>query len=229
MPENWTESILRVLAYDLHIYRREHLWLPAGLLALFMIIVPLMRYSRRTDLLASAAFLGYVVPLMGGILAASAVVEDTALELQLAAPRAPWRILLERLVLLLAIVGAGALVFQAYLLALGVDLAPLGSLAARQLVWLVPALALMGLASLGALAFNGGTSGALLAGGMWILQLLLRGWFMASNWARYLFLFLGERQPQSPALPANQLLLTGLALAFLAASGLLLKRTERYL
>lgn len=220
---------MQVLIYHLRIYRREHLWLPAGLLALFIILVPLMGHADGRDAMTAAAFLGYVVPLMGGILSASAVVEDTALELQLAAPRAPWYILAERLALLLGIVGLGALAFQVYLAALGVDMSHLGSPLARQWVWLVPTLALMGLASLSALAFNGGTSGALLVGGMWILQLLLRAWFMASRWARYLFLFLGERQPQSPCLVANQLILTGMALALLAGSGLLLRRTERYL
>jgi hypothetical protein len=222
-------TLCRTLAYHLRIYRREHLWLPSGLLALFALLVPLMGDADGRDAVTAAAFLGYVVPLMGGILSASAVVEDTALELQLAAPRAPWCILAERLAVLLGIVGLGALAFQVYLVALGVDMSHLGNPLARQWVWFVPTLVLMGLASLGALAFNGGTSGALLAGGMWILQLLLRAWFMVSRWGRYLFLFLGERQPQSPYLVANQLILTGLALAFLAGSGLLLKRTERYL
>jgi hypothetical protein len=216
------------LSYHLRIYRREHLWLPAGLWGLFAIIVLFMRGDVRAAQ-AAAAFLGYVVPLMGGVLAASAVVEDPALELQFAAPRAPWRMLLERLALLLVLVTLAALTFQAYLLPLGVDLAPLGGPAGRQLVWLTPTLALMALGSLGALAFVQGTGGALLAGLMWILQLLLRGWFMASGWARYLFLFLGERWPQSPALPWNRLALLGVAIALTLACALLLEQEERYL
>lgn len=217
------------LSYHLRIYRAEQLWLPAGLWALFALMVAFMlRDSGRAYEMANS-FLGFVLPLLAGILAASAIVDDPALELQLAAPRPPWRILLERLALLLGIVGVAAVAYQVYLVALGIDIGHLGHLVARQLVWLVPSLALMGLSSLAALGFVEGTAGALLVGVIWVMQLALRGWFMASRWARYLFLFRGALQPASPDLLANRLCLVGIALALLAGAGTLLKREERYL
>ena len=85
------------LRYHLRIYRREHLALPAGLWALFAIMVAFMVSDGGRAYEMANAFLGFVLPLMAGILAASAIVDDTALELQLAAPRAPWRTLVERL------------------------------------------------------------------------------------------------------------------------------------
>lgn len=200
-----------------------------GLWVLFAIIIAIMRDEPGRLYDMAQAFLGFVLPLVAGILAASAIVDDTAIELQLAAPRAPWRTLLERLALLLAIVAAGALTFQLCLLAMGVDLSPLGSLVVRQLVWLVPAITLMGLSSLVALGLVQGTAGALAAGIVWLLQLLLKDWFIASPWARYIFLFLASMWPASPDRPLNQLCLTGLAVACTVAASLLLKRQERYL
>ncbi|HOG46668.1 MAG TPA: hypothetical protein PLJ35_03265 [Anaerolineae bacterium] len=217
------------LRYHLRIYRREHLALPAGLWTLFVLVVALMRMDGERTYDMANAFLGFILPLLAGILAASAIVDDTALELQLAAPRAPWRTLVERLALLLGIIAVAAFAYQAYLAVMGVDLAPLGNLAARQLTWLLPSLALMGLASLFALAAVQGTAGALLVGLVWLMQLLLRDWFLASPWARYLFLFMRARYSTNPALVANELCLLGVAVALTAAAGWLLKREERYL
>jgi len=208
------------LGYHLRIYRREHLALPAGLWALFALMVVFMRDNAQQTYDMANAFLGFVLPLMAGILAASAIVDDTALELQLAAPRAPWRTLVERLTLLTGIVALAAVAFQLYLA---------GNLAARQLTWLLPSLALMGLSSLASLALVQGTGGALLVGLIWLMQILLRGWFVASPWARYLFLFMRARYATNPSLAANELCLLGLAVALVAAAGWLLKREERYL
>ena len=217
------------LRYHLRIYQREHLWLPAGLWALFAILVAVMRGSGGRDYQSATAFLCYVLPLMAGVLASSAVVDDTALELQLAAPRAPWHTLLERLALLLGLVALAALAFQLYLAAMGVDLSALGNAFARQLVWLLPSLALMGLGSLAALAFVEGTAGALFAGLVWLMQLLLREWFVASPWACYGFLFMRARYPSNPYLTANELCLLGLAALLLLAAAVALEREERYL
>ncbi len=217
------------VGYHVRIYRRENLWLPAGLWALMALLIILMRGEAKRTFDIADAFLGFVLPLAAGILAAAAIVDDSALELQLAAPRAPWRTLLERLGLLLILVATAALLYQVFLALMGVDISPLGNLAARQLAWLTPSLALMGLGSVAALAFAQGTGGALLAGGMWLLQLLLKDWFAASPWARYLFVFMAARYPDHPDFWANQLCLMGITVVLVIGSALLLKREERYL
>ena len=217
------------MRYHARIYRREHLWLPGALWALFALLVILMRSEAGRAFDVANAFLGFVLPLIAGILAASAIVDDSALELQLASPRAPWRTLLERLALLLGLVAAGALLYQGYVALLGVDLSPMGKLVARQLAWLTPSLALMGLGSVTALAFAQGTNGALAAGGIWLLQLLAKDWFVDSPWARYLFVFMAARYQAHPSFLANQLCLLGVSAILIAGASLLLKQEERYL
>jgi len=217
------------IGHHLRIYRREHLWFPLAVWALFALVVGFMHRDGGRAYDTANAFLSTVLPLAAGVLSASAIVDDNALELQLAAPRAPWRILVERLALLLAIIAVAAAAFQGYLAFLGVDISGLGSVTARQSVWLVPSLALMGLSSLAALALVQGTAGALFTGVIWIMQVMARGWFIASPWGRYLFLFLGGFCPGSPDLLANQACLVALAIAFVVAASLLLRQEERYL
>jgi len=217
------------LRYHMLVYRREQIWLPAGLWGLFALLVLFFHDdpTRAPDIILG--FLNVVLPLMAGVLAASVVVEDPALELQLATPRPPWWLLLERLLLLLGLTAVAALAYQALLAAAGMDAGFLGNPLARQLVWLVPSLALMGLASVVALAFAQGMPGALVVGAMWLFQILFRDWLAASPWARFVFLFMGGMHPESPDLPANYLCLLALAAAFAVLAALMLQREERYL
>jgi glycosyltransferase involved in cell wall biosynthesis len=71
--------------------------------------------------------------------------------------------------------------------------------------------------------------GALLVGFVWLVQVMIREGISATAWGRYLYLFMGARQPGHPALVANQLTLVGLASALAVAGGLMLRRGERYL
>ncbi len=216
------------LRYHLFIYRREHFWLPLGLWSLFALMVVLMRGEGKAGDVG-VSFLGFVLPLVVGILAAPAIVDDPALELQLAAPRRSWLILVERLVVLLAIAAAAALAYQVLLLAVGIDVSYLGDVAKRQLVWLLPSLTLAVLASAAALASAHATGGAMFAGAVWISHLIFRDWFLASPWARYPFLFMGALQPDSPDLVANCVCLLAIAAMLLVMASALLKKGERYL
>ncbi len=215
--------------YHLLVYRRESLWLPAGLWALCALIVFFFRADDARGLQMAGAYLAYVLPLSTGVLASGAVLDDPALELQFATPRPAWRLLVERLGLILGLATIGAIVFQLYAAAVGVNLAPYGGLVARQLMWIVPTLALGGLGCLAALGFVGSTFGALLAGLVWVAEILLKDWFLMAGWHRYLFLYLAERAPGVPELPVSQLCIAGLAVLFVAASAVLIRREERYI
>ena len=207
-------------------YRRDQLWFPLAFLVLFIVIVLIMRHPEVRFSLARA-YLGFIVPLVGGILAAYSVLDDPALELRFSTPVRAEQTLLARLGLILAVQATCALVFQLFVGALGVDLSPLGGLLRVQLVWFLPALALASLGSTGALAGAQTAMGAFLAGAVWLIHLLMNSWFKLN--ARSVFLFLGVLVPDHPDLAVNQWVLFTGSMALLLVSWALLRRQERYL
>lgn len=214
------------LKYSWLTYRRDQLWFPLAFLALFFVILlilpnPAARYS------IARAYLGFIVPLVGGILAAYSVLDDPALELRFSTPVRAEETLLARVGLILAVQAACALIFQLFLGVLGIDLSPLGGLLGVQLVWFLPTLSLAALGCAGALAGAQTAMGAFLAGAAWLIQLLMNSWLKLN--ARYVFLFLGVIVPDHPDLAANQCVLFAGSMALLLVSWALLRRQERYL
>jgi hypothetical protein len=226
-PRHAGTSARASLRYLILTGRGDMFWLPAALWALFAIITGLMRGDQALG--AAVWFIGGVLPLIGGILAAYAVLDDPALELRFATPRPAAQVLLERLAPVLATLIVAALAFQLFAAAVGLDLGILGGPAARQAAWLVPCLAMLALGTASALILAGTTPGAMLVGLIWIFQIVARGWFNAHRWARYFGLFLGISMPDHPMLHANQAVLVGLSVLLLLGARALLARQERYL
>jgi hypothetical protein len=209
-------------------FRLEQFWFPLAFLALFSLVVGLFSDSIRSyD--ASRSFLGAVLPLMAGILSAYAVLDDHALELQFSAPRPAWLTMLERLGLILGVIAICAIVFQLFALVMGISLDSLGNIVIRQLAWLIPSLALMGLGSAFSFALANPTGGAMIVGLIWIFQVILRGWFMQDRIARYLFLFSGGIYPDDPSMRAGQIVLSLLAAVLFISAWQLFRRQERYI
>jgi hypothetical protein len=208
--------------------RLEQFWLPAALCVGFAIVALLVRGSDRLSAL-ERVYLGFVVPLSAGVLAAYAIAEDAASEIRFAAPIPAWHSLVERLGPTLVVAGVCAGAFQAALAALGGPPSPLGSKGAAQLAWLVPCTVLMAAGCTGALAGRKASAGALAVGVIWLFELIARTSFERSEWARYLLIFMGALLPDHPSLRANQCSLMGLCAGLLGLSAALLRRQERYL
>ncbi len=207
-------------------YRRDAWWFPPALLVLFFLILAIMNHPAvRFDI--ARAYLGFILPLIGGVLAAYALLDDPALELRFSTPVRAEKMLLSRLGLILAVEAGCALAFQLFAFALGVDLSPLGGFFGVQWVWFVPTLALIALSTAGSLAGAQCVVGAFLAGGVWLVQLMMKGWFEAN--ARHLFVFMGVFSPNHPDLFANRCVLLAGSMILLGISWLLLHRQERYL
>jgi hypothetical protein len=207
-------------------YRRDALWFPLAFLALFVVIFSIMNHPAIRFTIARA-YLGFILPLIGGILAAYALLDDPALELRFSTPVRAERTLLSRLGLILAVETACALAFQLFVFMLGVPLAPLGSWLGVQLVWLLPTLSLIALGCAGSLAGAQTVTGAFLVGGVWLVELMMKGWFERN--ARHLFLFLGVFTPGHPDLGANRCVLLAVSMVLLGISWVLLHRQERFL
>ncbi len=214
--------------YTVLTLRLDLLWLPGVLWVLFALVTWLKHTSPQVFEVA-AGFSGVGLPLVAGILASSAVLDNPALELHFAAPRPAWRVLLERQALILALITTASLTFQMYLLLLNVDVSRLGSPIIRQLAWLLPTLALMGLGCAGAFVLKQSMGGALLVGVVWVVQLIAHDWFMQYDVTRCLFVFLSAYQPQHPALYMNQIVVLSLSVALFALAWALFKNQERYL
>lgn len=215
------------LRYSLLTFRYDQLWFPAAIWALLVIIVLFLLRTEQA-LNAARGYLGAAVPLIGGIMAAYALLDDPALELRFATAGRAAGLLLERLAPVILIQAACALGFQVFTRLAGIDLSVMGDVWAVQLAWLVPTLALIGLGSAGALLAAQTTAGAVLVSLVWLVELIARGWF-AQNAGKFVLVFMGALMPDHPDLAANQMVLCGLAVAFFAASWALLRRQERYI
>jgi hypothetical protein len=215
------------LRYTLLTYKLDQLWLPLAIWSLFIIIILLMQ--RPEELMnTTRAYIGVVVPLVGGIMAAYAILDDPALELRFATPIPAWRTLLERLGMTFTIQAVTALGFLAFAALMGGDFVIFRSAWHLHLAWIVPTLALMALGCLAALAGTQATGGALFVGLVWIVELVARGW-LARNNGKYVLVFMGALMPDHPDLTANHITLALLTATFLVASWVLLRRQERYI
>jgi hypothetical protein len=214
--------------YTLLTLRLDLLWLPGGLWILFA-LVTMFKHANGQVFEEAAGFFGFALPLIAGILASSAVLDNPALELHFAAPRPAWRVLLERQGLLMTLIAVAALTFQIYLLALNVDMSRLGLPINRQLAWLLPTLALMELGCVGAFILKQSMGGAMLVGVVWILQLIGHEWFMRYDMTRRLFIFLNAYAPEHPDLFANQIVVLIFSVILFVLAWALLKQQERYL
>jgi hypothetical protein len=214
------------LRYSLLTYKLDQLWFPLGLWALFIILILFMPGKLVT---VARGYLGFAIPLVGGILAAYSILDDPAIELRFATPIPAGWILAERLGIILAVQAASAWAFQMACLAMGVNLAAFAGGAGLQLAWLVPTLAMMALGITGALLAAQPMGGALLVGVLWLVEILLRGWFATDKIGRYFLVFMRVAYPDLAWLRANELAVAGWTVLLLAAAWALLRRQERYL
>ena len=210
-------------------YDKEQFIFPLSLWALFLLLCTVF-FDGQQAINTAGAFLGYLLPLLSGILAAYALLSDPILELRFSTQRSSWRMLAERILLLLIFFAFLALSFQGAIALAGISLVRWGNFFQRQLMWAVPTMASLALGCLTAFLGGNAMTGAGISGGLWIFQLLLRGWFSQEPVLQYGFLFQAiEKAPGSTALMWNQISLTTITIIFLTISALLLKRQERYI
>ena len=214
--------------YTLLTSRFDQFWFPLALWVLFLIIGALRGQEYMMD--TTRTYLGIVVPLIGGIMAAYAVLEDPALELRFATPIPAAQTLLERLVPAFLVQAFFALTFQVIALGMKADFSSMFSnWSDVQLAWLIPTVSLTALGFFTALAAGHATTGAVLTGMVWIVELVAKGWFAKQTIGQYFLVFMSSLMLDHSALRFNQLTLMGFSLALLLASWWLLRRPERYI
>jgi hypothetical protein len=215
------------LRYALKTYKLDQLWLPLAIFLLFVLIC-LIQVRAPQFMNIARAYLGTAIPLLAGILAAYAVLEDPALELRFATPIPASRTLLERLGLIFVIQTGFALLFQAIILVIGGNFSMYQNVWYLQLAWIIPTLSLMMLGCTCSLLAANSTIGALMVGMVWLVELIARGWF-AQNFGKYFLVFMGALMTNHPDLNANQISLFVISMALFLSSMALLRRQERFI
>ena len=214
------------LHYTLRTARFDQLWLPLAFWALFVIIGLIRGAEYMTD--TTRSYLGAVIPLLGGIMTAYAILDDPALELRFATPITAAQTLLERLALTFFVQVALSIAFQIFAFFMNTDFSVFGGWVNVQLTWLLPTLVLMAFGCLTALLAAQSIIGAVFVGMVWLVELVARGWF-AANAGKYFLIFMGALMPDHPDLIANYISLFTLTLIFLFIAWVLLQRQERFI
>ncbi len=215
------------LKYTLLTYRLDQIWFPLAFWAFFVILTLLLR-EQVEDFNIARAYIGVAIPLIGGFMAAYAILDDPAIELRFATPIRAAQILFERTMLILLIQAACALAFILFALLIGVDFAPLGSPFNLQLSWLIPTVAMIALGTFGAILGAQTMIGSFLVGLVWIIEVIIRDGMAVNNW-KYAYLFMGILNPEHPDLGSNQIALFAASAIVLFFAWLLLHRQERYI
>ena len=215
------------LKYTLLTYRVDQLWFPIALWVLF-VITSLILSDPSQDADIALAYIGTVVPLIGGIMAAYAILDDPALELRFATPIRAAQILLERTALIFLIQAICSLGFMFFANNIGVDFSSLGDWLAIQLAWVIPTITLISLGIFGSILGTQTMIGAFVVGIVWIIQIIIRDGMAFNNW-KFFYVFMGALNPEHPDLISNQIALLALSGSFLLLAWLLLHRQERYI
>ncbi len=215
------------LRYALMTYKLDQFYLPLAVFGLFIVVSLIMKDTPQFTNIARI-YLGTVLPLLGGILAAYAILEDPALELRFATPISASRTLFERLGIIFISQAIFALFFQVIYTLLGGNFSQFVNVWYVQLAWIIPTISLMMLGCVCSLLAANSTIGALMVGMVWLVELIARGWF-AENFGKYFLVFMGPLMPEHPDLIANQISLFVISAVLLLCSTALLRRQERYI
>ena len=166
--------------------------------------------------------------LSAGLCAATAVLADPGVELQLSLPTRFTRTIARRLGVVLAIHGGLAALVTALLQTAGWWTPPLG-ISGAQLAWLAPTAWLMGLGAVVGLLSGARSAAAGVLGVWWLMQNLFVGLFVPRLWARPLLLFVTAHLPGVDFWLANRGWLLAQAAVLLALTVPLLRRPEALL
>jgi hypothetical protein len=199
--------------------------------AAFVVLLAVLQAGSGNDVAVARtlqAVLEMGMPLAAGVVAASLVGRDVAVELQVSVLREYRTTLLRRLMITLAwtaVVAGGTTV--ALMVSGWWNIWPLApEPALGQLTWLAPTVFLGGLGFLlGAYLRSPAAAGGLVAG-VWLAQQLLAGAMQAWVGSRLVFLFATTRGSGADWL-ANRLVLLASGAALLVAGWLVLARAER--
>ncbi len=219
--------MFKKIKYNLQIFQKDLFLFPIAFMALFLLITALMNDNTQASIARS--FLGFVLPLIASGLAAYAYLEDKALELKFTTNQKSTTFIAKRLSVILIVIILTAFIFQAGLKILNITVPIQVSWLYTQMSWLIPSLFAITLSGVISLLANSSNLSFSLMGGIWILQVVLRGWFANNSVLKYIFYFSATMNPGTQDAYLNQLTQTSLIVVCIILTIFLIKKQERYI
>lgn len=223
--------------YELRIMGKWVVLIPLLTLAAFAVLAALLTVMHVEQLRISqvlTASLEMILPLTAGLLMATIVSHDAAIELQLTMPETYRATALGRLCLITAWTGAVAFLASVFIYHLKFLRVPsqleawtvLPQFLVGQLTWVAPLLWFVAVGFCLALLMRSRSASSALLGGIWTAEAIFYGFFATTGWLRPVFLFPTTLDPGIDFWLVNRLELSGIALVFLVAGWFMLAHTE---
>lgn len=218
--------------YYLKMIRHDHWLVPVVVLTLATPLTALVHHAgARQDqapLIARAVLEG-ALPLTGAILGGLLLLNDPARELLYTTSTPPWRTMLERMGLVLGVMGLCAALFLALMPLIGISWIGWAAWPFSLLVWFIPAVTWLGITLLIGALLRGATAAASLVMLLWFVLFKFHDTVTLTVAGRALFPLLTVFVPDSPDWPLNRLVLSLIGVVSLGGALWLLQRGERFL
>jgi hypothetical protein len=200
----------------------------------FALFAGLLHYLKVDPTRTLSASLEMILPLAAGVVVATIVSHDPAIELQLTLPRKYHRTAMVRLGLIVAWTACIALLSSAVLVVLNLAYVPfqlqswsaLLSFLTNQLTWLAPLLWFVGLGLCLAMLLRSRSASSAILSGIWVGEILFKDFFIDTDWLRPAFLFPTTLTPAIDFWLTNRFEVLGTALVLLLLGWLLLRNPE---
>jgi len=228
---------------------QDRIWYELRIMGIWVILIPpltiltfvllgLMLTIMQVDHLRISqvftASLEMVLPLSAGLLTASIVSYDTAIELQLTMPKTYRLTTFFRLGLIIVWTSCIALFSSVFMYHLRFWRVPsqvetwkvLPQFIIGQLTWIAPLLWLVGVGFSLALCIRNRSASSALLGGIWMIEAIFYGYFAFTDWLKPLFLFPTTLDPTMSFWLSNRIVLLVTASVLLLLDWFLLRNTE---
>jgi hypothetical protein len=163
---------MTTLRYHLKLLNYEYL-VVTGIVWALAAFLTWFTYQTFNQLDMTVSVLELIFPVPVAVMASAAFAGDPAREVVCASERPVWRIVASRIAVVLGLLVAMAVLFDAYLAVLHIPLPGDGNWLEQQLVWLSPSLVLVFASLLASLWSRSATVGASVAVGIWLLEIVL--------------------------------------------------------
>jgi hypothetical protein len=226
--------------YELRIMGKWVLLIPVLMIFAFVVLAVLLTLMHVAPLRISqvlTASLEMMLPLAAGVVLATIISHDAAIELQLTLPKTYRVTAVGRLVLITVWTGALALFASVFIYHLKFWRVPsqvaswtvLPQFLIGQLTWVAPLLWFVAIGLCLALLLRSRSASSALLGGIWTAEAIFYGFFSTTDWLKPVFLFPTTLDPGINFWLVNRLALLGTALVCLVVGWFLLAHTERLL